>query len=164
MYGKDISVGIKIVPVIKTIDGPLGQSKIWNEVLEDTKKKDKFLFVIRILEVAGKQTVYVCAPTKDAKAGEKFASIDLRAFPWTGWDCRKNPGKTKTAGKKVNAKVAVKKLSAKPAAKKPVAKPTAKKPAIGNVSKIAANVSKGEKTAMKNAGFPGEPVQNEIPN
>lgn len=85
MFAKDIKVGIKVVPVIKTFEGPLGKSETWNTAKEQGKE---FLWVINIKEEAGRQPIYQCGLTRNATEGDWFASIDLRAFPWEGWKSR----------------------------------------------------------------------------
>ena len=142
MYAKDVKVGMKIVPVIKTIDGPLSKSKEWAAVLEDSRKKEKFLWVIKVNDKSGQKITFVCAATKEAKTGDTFNTIDLRAFPWLGWECRApNAVAAKKTIKKIVAKAVAK--PAKPAkpAKKSVAKAVAKpgKPKVkpGNPAKIS---------------------------
>jgi hypothetical protein len=115
MYGKDVKVGMKVVPVIKTIEGPLSNSKEWAAAGD---KGQKFLYVIRLMSPAGKG--FVCAVDKNAKSGDKFSAIDLRSMDWAGWPCRKSPGKSK--GKKV-----VSKSKTKAKAKKSAGKPKVKK-------------------------------------
>lgn len=128
MYSKDIKVGGKVVPVIKTIDGPLSNSGEWSKAQE---AKAKFLYVVKIITSPGKKLIFVCALDKGAKTGDKFNSIDLRAFPWSGWDCRK-PGAvhTKLGGKKKSKKVVAKKPAKKVAPKKIA------QPAVGEFSAI----------------------------
>ena len=82
MRGKDIIVGGMVVPVIKTIDGPLGKSKEWEAAQE---KGQEYLWVIAVNTA---QKVFTCAMTKTAKVGDKFAAIDLRSLDWEGWPSR----------------------------------------------------------------------------
>jgi hypothetical protein len=80
MYGKEIAIGMKVRPVIKTIDGPLSASSEWQAAKE---KKQDFLWVIRIEE----KTI-VCAAKKAAETGDHFSTIDLRSMDWAGWPSR----------------------------------------------------------------------------
>ena len=129
MYAKELKVGIKVVPVIKTIEGPLSKSTEW----ENAQGKQTYLYLVKIVEAGGKKPIYICAMAKTAKTGDKFAAIDLRATDWKGWDSRKVGAKhvsmdviSKNAaaktGKKVVAKVAPKVVAKKSPAKKVEAK------------------------------------------
>lgn len=104
MYAKDIVVGGKVIPVIWTLGGGLKQSK---EVAKAKELGQKFLYVVKVTDKG-----VVVSATKGAKSGETFATIDLRAPSWGGWDCRVNPGKTLKAGKS-KAKKAAPKAKAK---------------------------------------------------
>jgi hypothetical protein len=97
MQGRDIKEGMKVVPVIKTIDGPLSKSAEWRRALA---VKQEYLYVIK-LDNARKS--FTCAADKTAKTGDKFAAIDLRdAATWKGWNSRA-PGFEHTPIAKLNA-------------------------------------------------------------
>ena len=76
MYAKDIKVGMKVVPVIRTIEGALSTSDEWKGVLKDTRKKEKFLYVIDIVEKKGQKPTFLCASKKSADEGDLFNTID----------------------------------------------------------------------------------------
>lgn len=123
MYAKEIKKGMKVVPVVWTASKKtLKQSEEWKKVREDSKKPDKFLYVTNIIQEPGMQPRFVLKTSMSSKSeGEEFAAIDLREFPWEGWDCRKSDGKAKAKKATKPAKKAVaKKASAKKA--KPAAK------------------------------------------
>ena len=174
MYGKDITVGKKVVPVIRTIDGPLSTSKEWEKAQE---KKQKFLWVVKIIEAKGMKPVYILSATKDAKVGDKFASIDLRDMNWSGWKSRE-PGVEHKPMAQIKAEAQAKKNEK---AKKPVAAKNAKtlaKPAAKKLLKgkeaVDAHMKSGAKLAKANdkkvaaakkveKALPGEPSQPEFP-
>jgi hypothetical protein len=108
MYGKEITVGMKVRPVIKTIDGPLSASTEWQAAKE---KKQDFLYVIGIEE----KTI-ICAVTKSAKEGDQFSTIDLRSLDWAGWPSRE-PGFVHTPKNPVPATEPAKKGKGKKAKK-----------------------------------------------
>ena len=119
MRGKDIIVGGMVVPVIKTIDGPLGTSKEWAAA---QGKGQEYLWVIAVNTA---QKVFTCAMTKTAKVGDKFAAIDLRSLDWEGWPSRVKGFVHTPKGDKPKVAKAPAKAAPK-SAPKPKPKPTPK--------------------------------------
>lgn len=130
MKSSEIKQGMKVVPVCKTIDGPLSRSDEW-ESTKNEQKKPRLLYVVRIIDAPGKKPQFVCAASKDAKKGDLFAALDLRPFPWAGFESRNNPGAAKKASPKTKSgvKSAAAKKVTKPASKS-TSKPAAKKSSV----------------------------------
>jgi hypothetical protein len=127
MYCKDLKVGTKVVPVIRTTsEGALSTSKEWKIAQE---KGQKFLYLVKVIEAGGKKPIYICAVSKDAKSGDRFNSIDLRSTTWKGWDSRKEGAKHITMAE-IKKRAEAKKLAAKKAPKKVAKKSLAKKVAV----------------------------------
>ena len=138
MYGKDLKVGMKVRPVIKTIDGPLSNSSEWAIAQE---KKQDFLYVIKIAD-----KVITCSANKVAKVGDKFSTIDLRGMDWKGWDCRTDPKFQHTTMAEIK-KNAVKKVAAEPVKK--VAKKELNAVGQAHAKKTAAKKAVAKKPAKK---------------
>lgn len=114
---------MKVVPVIRTTtEGPLSTSKLWAAALE---KGQGFLYVARVDERPGQKRIVHLS--LDAKGGvtEKFNPLDIRAHPWKGWECRRNPGATlRGKGAKKAKAGGAKKAKAKAGGTKKVSKPS----------------------------------------
>lgn len=116
MRNKQITKGMEVYPLIKSVNGPLSNSAEWAKARASGAN---VLYVIKTIEKDGMKPVFICAASKSAKTGDEFYAWDLRE----GAAPDKND--RKPAGKKPAKKAAkpAKKPAKKAAAKKPTRKP-----------------------------------------
>jgi hypothetical protein len=139
----EIKKGMKVYPIMKSIEGPLGKSQQWELAAEKG-----YMTVVKIVDKDGQKPWFECSSSAAAQTGDKFHAGDLRLFG--SKPAVKAVAKKPVAKKPVAKKPVAKKPIAKPVAKKAAAKPAAKKPAPRPfvkpvvVSKPGATVKAGE--------------------
>lgn len=107
----ELKKGMRVYPIFKSIEGPLGKSKEWAAAVA---AKVFSLVIVKVVADKNQKPYFVCAMKSTALVGDKFHAGDLRL----GSRPVVSKGKfTKPAAKKVAAKPVAKKVAAKPAAK-----------------------------------------------
>ena len=134
MKEKQIKKGMKVYPLIKSVNGPLAKSNEWKQAREE---KRNFLTIVDIIEAPGYKMVVICANRSNAKTGDEFYAWDLRE------GVRPEPTlKAKKPVAKSAAKPAAKPAPKKAAPKKVVNKPTTAKANIAVAKLRSKNVKK----------------------
>jgi hypothetical protein len=114
----EIKKGMKVYPIMKSIEGPLGKSAQWKLAVKSGKG---YMTVVKLGEAKGQKPWFECSDKATATTGDKFHAGDLRlgVLP-VGKKAAKS-------GVKQTSKPVTKKTAAKPAAKKVASKPAVKK-------------------------------------
>jgi hypothetical protein len=115
----EIKKGMKVYPIMKSIEGPLGKSPQWKLAVKSGKN---FLTVVKLVEAKGQKPWFECSDKANATGGDKYHAGDLRlgikvhrSKPTSA----RRPGLTSAQKKATPAKPAAKKIT-KTVAKAPI--------------------------------------------